>query len=621
MYIRQTQTKNKKTGKVYSKYSLVASRLTEKGPRQHTIMQLGTLDLSKIDLKILANMLEHRLAGQEPLFMMEEYPQLETIADDAMKNYRFVKTKQKEIFQDEGTKDDQVLITINENSLQVSKARSLGPALIGNEYWKRLGFDNILKKQGFSKRERCLLQAIIIGRLVEPGSELSTWNWFRENTALPELLEEDISTLNKNPFYEISDKLWTFKSAIEKELWVNQKSLFNLSPTIFLYDLTNTYFEGICEKNPLAQRGISKEKRKDCRLVSLALVVDSQGTPVYSRIYKGNQSEPETLDSILDEVYDVDRLDGDLKPTIIMDRGIATSKNIQSIKDKGFPYAVVERTKHEKEYIDLFTACPNGFDEWQDSKGQRVHLKKLTTDSDEVRVLVKSEQRIKKEKAMDALQKERLLEKLDKIKASIHKGKPKETGHIHERIGRAKNSHQSVAKYYNIKVNSKEGLVTDMTWSLTESAITNEDLLGAYVISTDQKSLDAKDIWELYMTLTKVEGAFRDLKSNLGLRPVHHQKEERVCAHIQIAVFAYHIMSAIEKDMNSAGIRSSWKSIKKSMTSLQQVTINYTDEKKQLHELRKSTVPESKHLEILSALRINLPSLKKKSIVGKMTTK
>ena len=619
MFIRKTHTKNKKTGKIYTKFSLVASRLTDKGPRQHTIMQLGYLELSKIDLKILADMLENRLAGQSSLYSVESNLELESIANEAIKNYHFVETKQKEIIQ-QNQKNKENLITIDENSLSVSKARSLGPVLIGNEYWKRLGCDNILKTQGFSKRERCLLQAIIIGRLVQPGSELSTWTWFRENTALSELLEEDISSLNKNPFYEISDKLWDSKESIEKALWENQQKLFNLKPTIFLYDLTNTYFEGVCKKNPLAQHGHSKEKRKDCRLVSLALVVDSDGTPVYSRIYKGNQSEPETLDGILDEVYSSNRLDGNIKPTIVMDRGIAISKNIQSIKDKGLPYAVVERKKNEKEYLDLFKACPTEFEEWKDSKGQRVFLKKIVTES-EVKVLVKSEQRAVKEEAMSESKEKKYLADLEKIKKSLKKGKAKTVGAVHERIGRAKSSYSSIAKHYSIETDTTDDIVNDISWKLNLPNKEKEALHGSYVISTDQKTLKAQDIWELYVTLTKVEGAFRDLKSDLGLRPVYHQKEKRVCAHLQISVLAYHLMSAIEKDLRFGGIHSSWRTVNRAMSSLQMVSINYLDDKKQLHELRKSTSPEQHHKEILTTLKIKLPTMSKKSIVCKVKTK
>jgi hypothetical protein len=301
-------------------------------------MQLGQLDIPKKNWKLLAKMLERKLSGQEVLFGQEN-SELVQVAEHAMEKFKFLKARQKDVDQ---RHDQRELESIDINSLNVSKARSLGPVLVGNEYWGRLGFDSILRKCGFNERQRSLSKAVVLGRLVAPGSELASWRWFRDNTALPELLDADISDIGKDPFYEISDALLPHKDQIESALWRKQQSLFNYKPTIFLYDLTNTYFEGMCNANPLAQHGKSKEKRYDCRLVSLALVVDEYGTPVFSRIYRGNQSEPETLNQVLNHVYDPDRLDGNIKPTIIMDRGIATKENLQIIRKMGLPYAVVD---------------------------------------------------------------------------------------------------------------------------------------------------------------------------------------------------------------------------------------------------------------------------------------
>ena len=615
MFIREVKTKNKKTGKVYVKHVLMATRRTDKGPRQHTVMQLGQLSLSKEERGRLAKILEHRLAGQGTLFEIED-ESLVSVADHAMENYRFLKARQKE---SEQRKEERDLVTIDTNSVRASIARSLGPELIGHEYWKRLGFDEVLMDCGLDPRQRSLAQAIVVGRLVKPGSELATWNWFRENTALPELLDEDISGISKNPFYEISDVLLPYKDKLEASLWENQQRLFNRKPTVFLYDLTNTYFEGLSKDNPLAQHGVSKEKRGDCRLVSLALVVDEQGAPVYSRIYRGNQGEPQTLEETLSEVYDENRLDGEHKPTIVMDRGIATSANIKRIKAKGLPYAVVERTKREKEYKDLLKECPTGFDCWQDSKGQKVYLKKLESSQDETRVLVKSSCRANKERAMDTLQQSRYINELEKILASLHRGNPKSTEQIERRIGKAGERFKTAAKHHKVSVSHKDGYATDITWSLKNTDEDRRDLEGAYVITTSHRNLNSNEIWELYITLTRVEGAFRDLKSDLGLRPVYHQKEDRVCAHLFISVLAYHLMSAIERDLKIKKIRDSWKTVCNRMSSMQRVTINYIDEDDQLHENRVSTVPEPHHQKIMDALRVVVQLSRRKAIVAKLT--
>ncbi len=615
MFIREIRTINKKTGAVYRKHVLVASRLTEKGPRQHTIMQLGELDLPKEQWKLLARILERRLSGQEVCFGDPD-PQIEPIADRVMNNYSFVKSKQKEV---EQQVREQTLETIDTHSLQASKARELGPSLIANEYWNRLGFEQILQQCGFTGRQLALAKAVVIGRLVEPGSELATWRWFRENSALPELLKDDIAEVSKNLFYEISDLLLPHKETIEKSLWRNQQSLFNRKPTLFLYDLTNTYFEGLCKKNPLAQHGVSKEKRSDCRIISLALVVDEEGTPVYSRIFKGNQSEPQTLEDILREVYDPDRLDGGIKPTIVMDRGIATAENVESIRQKGLPYAVIERTKHEKKYVELFKECPKGFDHHTDSKYQDIYLKSIPQKNGETHVLVKSCQRAVKERAMDNLQQSRFQNEIEKIKVAINKGTPKKIDVIERRIGRVQQRFKTASKYHQITITQDKGNVTGITWSLKDPQEQRKDLEGTYVISTSHEGLSSSQIWELYITLTRVEDAFRSLKSDLGLRPVYHQNEDRVCAHLMISVMAYHMMSAIEKDLAQKHINTSWTTIRKTMRSLQRITISYTDDKRQLHEIRLNTTLEPQHVKILDVLEIkNLPK-RRKAVVAKLT--
>jgi len=520
-------------------------------------------------------------------------------------------------FQDR--KENQDLVTIDANSITPSIARTLGAEMIGHEYWKRLGFDNVLSQCELDPRQRSLAQAVVVGRLVKPNSELATWNWFKKNSALPELLDEDLEGVCKNHFYEISDVLLPHKERLEASLWQNQQKLFNRKPTVFLYDLTNTYFEGLCKNNPLAQHGVSKEKRADCRLVSLALVVDEEGTPVYSRIYQGNQGEPQTLKEILDKVYDVNRLDGHEKPTIVMDRGIATRENINNIKELGLPYAVVERTKREKEYADLLKKCPEGFDQWQDSKQQKVYLKKLDSDEDETRILVKSVCRAHKERAMDDLQQSRYANELEKVRTALSRGKGKELGKIERRIGRIGARFKTAAKYHEVTIAHAEGYATGITWKLKKPDEDRHDLEGAYVITTSHRDLKSHQIWDLYITLTRVEDAFRDLKSDLGLRPVHHQKEYRVCSHLFISVLAYHLMSAIERDLKARGICDSWRSVCGQMSSMIRVTTSYIDDKDQLHENRSSTTPEPHHRKILEALGISNQLPRRKAVIAKLT--
>ena len=323
--------------------------------------------------------------------------------------------------------------------------------------------------------------------------------------------------------------------------------------------------------------------------------------------------------TFLKEVYDPDRLEGDIKPTILMDRGMATTQNVESIRQKGFPFAVIERTKHEKKYVEHFMSCPEGFDHRTDSKGQDVYLKSIAQENGETHVLVLSRQRAVKERAMDHLQQARFQNELEKIKAAISKGTPKQVDVIERRIGRVQQRFKTASKYHQLTVSNDNGCVTGLTWAPKDPQEQRKDLDGTYVITTSHEGLSSSQVGELYITLTRVEGAFRDLKSDLGLRPVYHQLEDRVCAQLFISVMAYHMLSAIEKDLALKNIHTSWAALRKTMRSLQRITLSYADDRRQLYEIRLNTTLEPQHVKILDTLNIkNLPR-RKKAVVAKLT--
>ncbi|MBF0245802.1 MAG: transposase [Planctomycetes bacterium] len=312
-------------------------------------------------------------------------------------------------------------------------------------------------------------------------------------------------------------------------------------------------------------------------------------------------------------------LNGQVKPTIVMNRGIATAGNLRLIREMGMPYALIERSKHERKYADLFAACPEGFEQWMDSKDQEIHLKKVSTDEGETRVLVKSVCRARKERAMDELQKQRFTLELEKVRDALARGKPKSIREIERRLGRIQQRYKTAARYHEVAVTGNDGIAAYLSWREKEPEQNRSDLEGTYVISTSHEHLTAPLIWELYITLTRVENAFRSLKSDLGLRPVFHQTEDRTCAHLLISVLAYHLIAAIENDLKAYGIRESWAAINATMNSLQRVSINYIDAQDQLVELRVSSNPEPQHERILTALKIGNPLPRKKSIIAKMT--
>ncbi|HCW09001.1 MAG TPA: IS1634 family transposase [Cytophagales bacterium] len=613
MFIRQIITVNKKTGVQYTKHCLVESYRTDVGVRQRVVMHLGELSVPKSEWPKLASVLEARLAGQETLF--EDKPELANVATDILEHAQFVKTRKKE---QDTRESNQQLLVIDLNSLATSESRSLGPELVAHSMWERLGCKQILESCGLSTTETALAEAVVVGRLVAPDTELATWRWLKTRTALLELLPIDLQNIGKDAIYEISDLLLERKEKIEQALFNQEAMLFPERPLLFLYDLTNTYFEGRCADNGLAQYGKSKEKRTDCPLVTLALLVDSHGFPVFSQIYEGNQSEPETLETVLRRLSgDTLPLFPELRPTIVMDRGIATKKNLDLLKDQAYQYIVIERRPVEKEYLHEFEHAKEQFEQFQATDIENVYLKKLPIDNG-TRVLCLSEGRQRKEIAIDTLKEKRFIEELERLKKSIHKGNIVIDTKIWERIGRLKQKYASIARYYelNLQLDDLQKKAVDLVWDKKPIRNERNTLTGCYVIETTHEHLSSNQIWKLYMTLSHVEAAFRDLKTDLGLRPVYHQLAERTKGHLFISVLAYHLLISIEETLRKNDDNRRWSTINEQLSTHQRTTVIMTDDQKQIHHCRVSGTPESVHQEIYRLLDVKDPLKRINKIVG-----
>ena len=601
MFIREYATVNKNTGARYVNHRLVESIQTDKGPRQRIIMPLGRLTLPKSEWRKLAAALESRLVGQISLF--EEQPEIAQAAEAAMERYRFTQTRKQERSVPTEAKD---LVTVDPQSVTTMESRSLGPELVAHTTWQNLGVDAVLKSCGFNPIQRALAEAVVVNRLVSPSNsnDLATWRWLKERTALVELLAADLTQVGKDAVYEIADRLLAHKDTLEKALRKREGLLFG-GDTIFLYDLTNTYFEGQCLNNDLAKRGKSKEHRSDCPLVALALVVDSRGFPIMSQIYSGNQPESETLEGILDQIdQDGNGLFNQTPPTIVMDRGVATQKNVQLLKNRKYPYIVVERRATEKEYLVEFEQARDTFERLERPDGW-VYVKKIVTDED-CRVLCLSEGREYKEVAMDALQEERFIRDLTRLQNSVSKRNILLVDKVSERVGRLKERYPSMVRHYDVRLDldDQQKKVVRLTWEKKPSRTQRSTLTGCYVIQTSHKGLEAKEIWRLYTTLTKVEAAFRALKTDLGVRPVHHQLADRTRAHLFISVLAYHLLICIEEQLRAKGDRRRWSTIRTELFTHQRTTITMTDSENRIHHIRVSGRPEKNHQEIYQLLNV-----------------
>ena len=419
----------------------------------------------------------------------------------------------------------------------------------------------------------------------------------RENSSLSDFFEANISKVHKDRIYEIADKLLVHKDKLESTLYERQCEIFNHQKSLFLFDLTNFYFEGKALKNDLAKRGKSKEKRNQNPLVSLALIVDEHGFPVRSEVFEGNVGEPATLEKILkncgllNEKKDI----LPLRPTLAMDRGIATKDNLKFIRQHNFPFTVIERANKTCQFHEHFEKMED-FKAIKDAKGQLIHIKKL-----ENQVLCVSESSAEKEQAMHDKKISRIKKDLDSLSKSISSGKIKDAGKIQQRIGRVKERHTGFDKLIEVHLSENN---TQLTYKLKPET---DRYCGAYVIEHDGINGDEEKIWRMYTTLTKVEKAFRCMKTDLGTRPVYHQGAERTKAHLFLSILAYHMLANIEHRMTLQNNFVQWSTMRQSLQTHNRCTVQWKDSEGQNWHKKLSSNPEPSHLDIYRKLDIRNP--------------
>ena len=436
---------------------------------------------------------------------------------------------------------------------------------------------------GFSQREIIRAKVLIIGKLLNPGSELDIYNWFQQISGLYELMgikETDISLWT---LYRISDKLNSHKDEIEKALVERTRELFGLGEKLILYDLTNTYFEGSLRGSNLARHGNSKERRYDRPLISVALVLDEDGFPKTSRIFPGNVGEPSTLSKILNDLLlnPPRQLKlGKQVPTVVIDAGIATEENLALIRDKGLNYICVDRGRVK--------GVPEG----------------------EVEVICQRDGVIVK--AVRERFKGRFEEELSKLQASLgKKGGVKRYEKVIERIGRLKERYSRVAHFYEISVKEENGRAVEISWKIKDPEQMEVGFSGVYCLRTSRKDLSDKDLWSIYNMLSMVEASFRSLKSELSIRPIYHRIDKRIKGHIFTTLLAYHLLCVIQKTLHRQGIHHLWDTIRKFMRSHVRITTTMTSKNNKTIYLRIASQPEEFHMQIYNVLEISLRSLQR----------
>ena len=603
MYIRKSSRTYK--GKTYSNYVLVESVLTPKGPRQKIICSLGDLrPRPQAEWLALAHKLTSALSGQADLFAGQAPdPELQ----DLLAKVQSAPPHAPIADSPHPADAPPDLVAVHVDQVRTEESREAGPVHVGYQFWLRLGLDAILAQAGLSERVRQLACAMTLNRLIHPASELAMPDWIR-STALPDILQVDFQTLAEDALYRNLDRLHAQRVAIEASLAERERTLFGLDQTVFLYDVTSTFFEGRALANPKAKRGYSRDHRPDCKQVLIGLAVNRDGFPLAHEVFAGNRHDSTTLEQMLTAL---DQRVG-LQPgqTVVVDRGMSGEDNVKLILARKLHYLVAEPYGARSDWVEEFendedfrevkreTSPTNPF---QHKSTIQVKMRQV---GGEIHVLCLSSERKEKDRAIRQAHERKLLVDLEKLQKRVSKGKGRGTKptEVLESIGRLKERYSRVARYYRMEYDSEK---KTFHYSLDEAKRAGaEKLDGSYLLKTDRQDLTADEAWRIYTLLTRAEAAFRTLKSPLGERPIFHHKEGRVEAHIFLCVLAYHLLISIEKTLLDADVHTSWATVRETLKTHQINTIVLPTDGGMVLRIRQGSTPEAAHREIYQKLAI-----------------
>ena len=597
MYIRKTTKISK--GKTYTHYLLVESVHTPKGPRQRTICSLGSLGPGSLEQwHALARKVEAALAGH--LSLEPTAQPMESLGDKAPPNPQHPGPSM-----DQGTPVDPAQVTLEE-------AREAGPGHVGHQMWQQLGVEAILRRAGLSAWACVLSEGLTLNRLICPLSEHATPDWLRR-TAVGDMLGTEFATLTEDALYRTLDKLHPHREQIERDLAAREQQLFQLDGTIYLYDLTSTYFEGQVVRNRQAKRGYSRDKRSDCKQVLVGLVLDRDGFPKAHEIFAGNRQDRSTVPEMLERLKK--RPGTTAGATVVVDRGMAYEENLAQIRAQGLHYIVAGRQAERDAWLAELEV-----DDWEDVERtpsprnrhqhkSQVQIKRRQQGPD-VYVLCRSAGREEQDRAIRQTHEQRLLADLGALSQRIEKGQLQDTAKIHQGIGRLKERHPRLARYYQIAYDATD---KRLSWQEdTRKKAVAAQLDGSYVLQTDRPELSAEEIWRTYTLLTRVEAAFRAMKSPLMERPIFHHLQRRTETHIFLCILAYHLLVAIEKKFLDQGTHTSWWSLRQQLSTHQVVTVVLPPSNGHLVKIRKGTTPEPTHRAIYATLGIPMEVMQPK---------
>ena len=574
---------------------------------QRIVISLGGCPVPDEHRKRVAAEVTHRMAGYQCL--LSEEPIIEYWVDRVWERIDEAGRLPRAMRHELCNESLPHRLCVDPDSVGHENGVRLGPSLVLLQAWQSLDLDRILDEQGFSTEQISTAKAVVLNRLIEPVSEHELPNWL-ETTALGDLLGFHAEGWAEDRFYRINDKLLAALPVIEPHLRSKERDLFNLDRTILLYDLTNSYFEGTAAKNALARRSVnSKEKRSDCPLISVGVVLDAEGFIIRHKVFAGNISDCKTL---IEAVAGLEEIGGSSKPVVIVDGGLASDENLQTLRESGYDYIVNGKRQTRAAFADEFMD-KDAFRR-VDGRGaadekRPVFVRRIESDNETI-VLCRSAGRRDKENAIADGAERKLIEGLEKLHARILRNDPRlkldqGSALVDRAIGRLTVRTTRASKLYDIEYNHEH---RTLRWERQEQWDENRDLHGCYHL---RSSLDLEDrqLWKLYITLTRVEDAFRSMKSELGLHPFHHQLARRCRAHIWITVLAYHLLRWTEHSLKLFGYACTWRALRRKLDTHCYATLILEDETGLEVHLRKAGRPNAVQRLVYTLLGIDWSSL------------
>ena len=576
MYLRHSIVR--KDGKAHTYWRLVRSVRRNGKVIQETVAQLGELDAQG---RAKAQALARQITGRG---------------------------EQRELF--EAPAEGESSARVRLDRLRVERSRAFGDVWLGWRLWQALRLDVLCEELLPRGREdvpwSVMAAVLVIARLCEPSSELHiAEDWYRR-TALEDLLGLPEELVNDDRLYRALDRLLPHKVALEQHLVKRLGELFDLSYDLLLYDVTSTYFEGLANANPLAQRGHSRDHRPDCKQVCIALVVTREGMPLGYEVFAGNRNDVTTVEEIVETM---EARYGIAERVWVMDRGMTSAENVEWLQETGHRYLLGTAKSELKRWSRELAEERD----WQQVR-EGVEVKLCPgPQGTETFLLCRSADRREKEKAMHERFARRIEARLERLARRLERSrKPLERGPIDRQIGRMLGQNSRAAGRYQIRVvdDAERASKLRLVWSVhpewDEWARYSE---GTYILRTNVSEWTPEELWRTYVQLTEAEAAFRIHKSDLSIRPIWHQKAERVKAHVLVCFLAYVLWKTLEQWQRRAGLGSSPRTILTEIGRIQStdVVLPLADDSRRELRIRCVVRPDRAQAMLLDRLGLRLP--------------